>query len=186
MVTVRNNVAAAYAPQWRTTAQRLYPQADAVVAVSQGVGESVQRTLGVDAARLHVIYNGVPAERIRRLAQEEVAHPWFRSRSSAGDPQRGARVVPEGLPDPRGGVRGGRAARVQARLLILGRLSPRYRAQLRSLAGCQGVERDLGFLDFDENPYRYMKRAGLLALSSRWEGLPTVGARSAGLRPRRS
>ena len=53
-------------------------------------------------------------------------------------------------------------------------MSAPYRARLKSLARGLGVEGDLGFLDFDENPYRYMLRAGLLALSSRWEGLPTV------------
>ena len=63
---------------------------------------------------------------------------------------------------------------VDARLVILGKLSAPYRAGLRTLARGHGVEGDLGFVDFDENPYRYMRRAGLLALSSRWEGLPTV------------
>ncbi len=61
-----------------------------------------------------------------------------------------------------------------ARLVILGRLSAPYRARLKSLARGHDVEGDLGFVDFDENPFRYMRRAALLALSSRWEGLPTV------------
>ena len=59
-------------------------------------------------------------------------------------------------------------------LLATSRLSAPYRARLKSLARSHGVEGDFGFVDFDENPYRYMKRAGLLALSSRWEGLPGV------------
>ena len=56
----------------------------------------------------------------------------------------------------------------------LGRLSVPYRTRLRSLAQSVGVEGDLGFVDFDENPYRYMRRVWLLALSPRSEGLPTV------------
>ena len=63
---------------------------------------------------------------------------------------------------------------VDSRLVILGRLSAPYRARLKSLARGLGVEGTLGFVDFDENPYRYMRRAGLFALSSRSEGLPTV------------
>ena len=173
VITVRNNVATGYAPQWRTSAQTLYPLADAVVAVSQGVGESVQRALGVDAERIHVIYNGVPAEHIRRLAQEEVAHPWFETGAAPVVLSVGREAPQKDYPTLVAAF--GRARReVEARLLILGRLSPRHRARLRSLAGRHGVERDLGFLDFDENPYRYMGRAELLALSSRWEGLPTV------------
>ena len=173
VVTVRCNVAAEYAPEWLAAARSLYPLADAVVAVSRGVGESVRRSLGVDVERVHTIYNGVPAGRIRRLAQAEVAHPWFADGEppvvlSVGreTPQKDYPTLMEAF---------GLARRaVNARLLILGRFSAPYRARLKSLARGLGVEGDLGFVDFDENPYRYMRRAGLLALSSRWEGLPTV------------
>ncbi len=173
VIGVRNNVAADYTPQWRATAQVLFSLADAVVAVSRGVGESIQRSLDMDAERIHVIYNGVPADRIRRLAEEEVAHPWF----GKGEPTVilgvGREAPAKDYPTLVAAF--GLARReVDARLLILGRLSPRYRTRLKSLAVGHGVERDLGFVDFDENPYRYMRRAGLFALSSRWEGLPTV------------
>ena len=173
VITVCNHIAAGYAPQWRAVAQVLYPLADAVVAVSRGVGESVRQSLGMDAGRIHVIYNGVPADRIRRLAEEEVAHPWF----GQGEPPVVLSVGHEAPAKdyPTLVTAFGLARReVEARLLILGRLSPRYRARLASLAAGHGVEGDVGFVDFDENPYRYMRRAGLLALSSRWEGLPTV------------
>ena len=173
VITTHTNVAADYAPRWRAAAQVLYPLADAVVAVSRGVGESVRRSLGVDIERIHVIYNGVPVDRVRRLAEKEVAHPWF----GKGEPpvilSVGREAPAKDYPTLVAAF--GLAHReVEARLLILGRLSPRYRARLGSLAAGHGVEGDLGFVDFDENPYRYMKRAGLLALSSRWEGLPTV------------
>ncbi len=77
VVTVRTNVVADYTPEWLAAARTLYPLADAVVAVSRGVGDSVRRSLGVDTARVRTIYTGVPADSIRRLAQEEVTHPWF-------------------------------------------------------------------------------------------------------------
>ncbi len=173
VAAVRNNVAAGYTPQWRATAQVLYPLADAVVAVSRGVGESMRQSLGMDAERIHVIYNGVPADRIRRLAEKDVAHPWF----GQGEPPVVLSVGREAPAKdyPTLVAAFGLARReVDARLLILGRLSPRYRARLEALAAGHGVARDLGFVDFDENPYRYMRRSGLLALSSRWEGLPTV------------
>ena len=173
VVTVQINVAADYTPEWLEASRTLYPLADAVVAVSRGVAESVQRSLGVDAERVHTIYNSVPVGRIRRLAQGEVTHPWF----ADGEPPvilSVGREAPQKdhptLVEAFGLVR--RA--VDARLVILGRLSAPYRARLRSLARSHGVEEDLGFVDFDENPYRYMRRAGLLALSSRWEGLPMV------------
>ena len=173
VITVHTNVAAGYAPEWRAVAQVLYPLADAVVAVSRGVGESVRQSLGVDAERIHAIHNGVPADRIRRLAEEEVAHPWFEQGEPPVILSVGREAPAKDYPTLVAAF--GLARReVEARLLILGPLSPRYRVRLESLAAGHGVEGDLGFVDFDENPYRYMKRAGLLALSSRWEGLPTV------------
>ena len=173
VATVHTNVVADYAPEWLEASRTLYPLADAVVAVSRGAAESVRQSLGVDAERLRAIYNGVPAGTIRRLAQEEVAHPWFADGKppvvlSVGReaPSKDYSTLVEAF---------GLARReVEARLVILGKLSAPYRARLESLARGFGVEGDLGFVGFDENPYRYMRRAGLLALSSRWEGLPTV------------
>ena len=173
VVTVHTNVAAAYAPEWLAASRTLYPLADAVVAVSRGVAESVRRSLGVDADRVRTIYNSIPAGRIRRLAQAEVTHPWF----ADGEPPVILSVGREApMKDHPTLVEAFGLARreVDSRLVILGKLSAPYRARLRSLARGHGVEGDLGFVDFDENPYRYMRRAGLLALSSRWEGLPTV------------
>ena len=172
VVTVHNVPADYYAPEWLATARRLYPLADAVVAVSRGVAESV-RAVGVDARRVRTIYNPVPTDSIRRLAQADVAHPWF----ADGTPPVVLSVGREGpskdyptLVEAFGLAR----REVDARLVILGKLSAPYRARLKSLARGLGVARDLDFVDFDENPYRYMRLAGLLVLSSRSEGLPTV------------
>ena len=173
VVTVRNNIAAAYASEWLAASRTLYPLADAVVAVSRGVAESAWRSLGVDAGRVRTIYNPISADNIQRLAQEEVTHLWFADGEppvilSVGReaPQKDYPTLVEAF---------GLARReVESRLVILGRLSAPYRARLKSLARGLGAEGDLGFVDFDENPYRYMRRAGVFALSSRWEGLPGV------------
>ena len=173
VVTVHINVEREYTEAWLEASRTLYPLADAVVAVSRGVGESVRRSLGVDAERVRTIYNPIPVDSIRRLAQEEVTHPWF----ADGEPPVVLSVGREASQKdhPTLVEAFGLARReVDARLVMLGRLSAPYRTRLRSLARGLGVEGDLGFVDFDENPYRYMRRAGLLALSSRWEGLPTV------------
>ncbi len=173
VVTVHTNVAAGYTPEWLAASRTLYPLADAVVAVSRGVAESVRRSLGLDADRVRTIYIPIPAGSIRRLAQAEVTHPWF----TDGEPPVILSVGREApMKDYPTLVEAFGLARreVDSRLVILGKLSAPYRARLRSLARGHGVEGDLGFVDFDENPYRYMQRAGLLALSSRWEGLPTV------------
>ncbi len=173
VVTVHSNVDAAYLPEWLSASRTLYPLADAVVAVSRGVGESVRRSLRVDAERVHAIYNGVPTDRIRRLAQEKVTHPWF----ADGEPPvilSAGREAPAKDHPTLVEAFGLARREANARLVILGRHSAPYRARLKSLAREHRVEQDLGFVAFDENPYRYMRRAALFALSSRWEGLSMV------------
>ena len=122
---------------------------------------------------LRTIYNPVPTDSIRRLAQADVAHPWF----ADGTPPVVQSVGREGPSKdyPTLVEAFGLAGReAEAQLVILGKLSAPYRARLESLARRHGAQGDLGFLDFDENPYRYMRWAEMLALSSRSEGLQTV------------
>jgi glycosyltransferase involved in cell wall biosynthesis len=38
----------------------------------------------------------------------------------------------------------------------------------------EGLEQDVALPGFVANPFPFMKRAAMFALSSRWEGLPTV------------
>ena len=173
VVSVHSNLCLDYSEYERRVATTLYPRAAALVAVSRDLGDDLLRTLAVPARRVHAIYNPIPAARIRRLGQEEVAHPWFRR----GQPKVILGVGREApakdhptLVEAFGHVR----REVAARLVIMGRHSQSYRNRLSALARRHGVEGELGFLDFDENPYRYMARASAVALSSFWEGLPTV------------
>ena len=154
-------------------ARLLYPRSDALVAVGEGVAGEARRVLEVPAKRVEVIYNPLPLGQIRRRSQEAVGHPWF----GDGEPpvvltvgrdsrQKDYATLVRAL----GIVR----RKMPARLVILGRFSARSQADLTKLAQRCAVRQDLDFVGFDDNPYRYMRRAGVVALSSRFEGLPTV------------
>src|SRR5204863_8071086 len=64
-----------------------------------------------------------------------------------------------------------RAART-ARLVILGE-GPQRRA-LERLARELGIADDVALPGFVANPFAWMARSAVFALSSRWEGLPSV------------
>ena len=175
IVSIRNNVALSpeYTGRGLALARTLMPRADAAVAVSQGAAGAAIETLGLDAGRVRAIYNPKPLEEIRRLAVEELAHPWF----GGSAPPVILTVLREAsqkdwatLLTAFGHVR----RKISARLIVLGSLSEGYRARMLEMAGSLGVAQDVAFSGFDENPFRYMRRAALFVLSSRWEGLPNV------------
>ncbi len=171
VVAVHLNARLAYSPLQRARARALYPNADALVAVSRGAADELARALEIDVARVRVIPNPVPVAEIERLSRAEAPHDWFRE----GEPPVVLTVTRESPPkDP--GTLIEAFARVRrkrpARLAFMGAFPKPYRAELRALAARAGVAEDVAFLGFDENPWRHMRRAAVVALSSRHEGLP--------------
>lgn len=148
-----------------------YPWADAIGAVSSGVASDLAAVLGVAPERIAVTYNPVVTPAIERGAREDPKHPWFAPDAppvilSAGKqkPQKDFGT----LIDAFARVRRERSAR----LVILGDGDerPALEAQVSRL----GLTDDVWMPGFVQNPFAYMARARVFALSSAWEGLPGV------------
>lgn len=151
----------------------LYPQADEIVAVSQGVADDTAQIIGVASERIRVIHNPVIAPDLLAHGAEPVAHPF---------------LTPKRVPVIVGSGRFTRQkdfptllrafARLQAqqpcRLLILGDGEPAERARLDALAAELGISENLSMPGFLGNPYAYIAKCDLFVLSSIWEGSPTV------------
>lgn len=148
-----------------------YPRADAVVAVSDGVREDVQRLLGKRSDSVHLIHNPTLDPAIEVRAREPLEHPWF----APGEPPV---IVGVGRLSPEkdfGTLLRAFAQireRMPARLVIIG--EGRERGSLEELARDLGVAGDVDLPGFDANPYRYMARAAVFAHSSRYEGSGNV------------
>lgn len=149
----------------------MYPFADAIVAVSHGVAADLAQVTGLPKERIQVIYNPVIFPNLYEKAQEPVEHPWFK-------PEEPPVILGVGrLEDQKDFPTLIRAfAQVRqvrpARLVILG-WGP-DRPQLEALIRELGVEQDVDLPGFVDNPFAYMAKAAVFALSSAWEGLPTV------------
>lgn len=151
--------------------RRFYPWADGIVAVSEGVADDLTATTGLPRDRIEVIYNPVVTPEVARMVQEPLDHPWLQP----GEPPVVLAV---------GGLRRQKdfgtlidaftrlRRRRPARLLILGEGPERL--GLEELVARGGLESDVAMPGFVANPYPYMARAAVFALSSRWEGLPGV------------
>ena len=150
----------------RWLARRCYPDAEAVIAISQGVAQDVAATADVRAERITVIQNPIDLAHVQRQAEARPPAFW---------PQDGIPVIL--------GV--GKLKRqkdfttlieafalfrrhCRARLVILGdgELRPALQKRARDL----GIADDLLLPGFVTNPHACMARAALFVLSSAWEG----------------
>lgn len=149
----------------------LYPRADKLVAVSDGVGENLVNYLRILPAKVEVIHHPVVDDELYEMSKQAVEHPFF--------DQDNTRVIL--------GV--GRLTRQKdfvtlihafnevrkkaaCKLIILGEgeLRPELERLIRQLS----LQDEVDLPGFVDNPFKFMRSADLFVLSSRWEGLPGV------------
>lgn len=163
-------------PKWRKrfvkpVIRRVYPWADAIVSVSNGVADDLTAFAGIPRERITTIYNPVLIPDLRTKARAPFDHAWFQPGAPPVVLGVGRLIPQKDFPTLLRAF-----ARVlvqrQARLVILG--EGRLRAELAILASTLGITADVALPGFVENPYAYMARAAVFALSSSYEGLPNV------------
>jgi len=152
-------------------ARFLYPWADGIIAVSNGVAKDLASTASLPLNSIHTIYNPVITPELFISAKEPVEHPWFNSPEIPVILGVGKLEAQKDFPNLIQAFARVRQTR-QARLVILGWGSDR--PQLEALIQELGLQDDVDLPGYVQNPYAYMARSTVFALSSAWEGLPTV------------
>lgn len=178
IVTVHNtlsvtsqNTAISHGWIWPHLIRAFYPRADGIVAVSRDAADDLARTARIPRDRIEVIYNPVITTTLREQAGQAPDHPWF----APGQPPV---VLGVGRLTPQKDfptlIRAYAEVRKRrpARLVILGEGPDR--AALTILIAELGLESEVALLGFRENAAAYMSHSSVFALSSAWEGLPTV------------
>jgi glycosyltransferase involved in cell wall biosynthesis len=146
--------------------------ADKVVFVSQGALDSGCRRLGLPKDLATVIYNPVVDDELLEASQEPVDHAWFaEGRERPIILGVGRLTKQKGFPYLLRAFRRVRS-NVPARLVVVG--DGEDRQSLTSLASKLDVERDVAFVGFQRNPYKFMARADAFVLPSLWEGFGLV------------
>lgn len=157
---------------WRTwPMRRFYRHIDAVVNVSSGVAEDTHRLTGLPMNRLPVIRNPVINAELFEKSHEPVDHPWFGNQHPTVILGAGRLTQQKDFPTL---IRAFALVRQQrdCRLVILGN-GPDQR-KLEALASELNLREQIDFTGHVDNPYAYMVRANVFALSSRWEGSGNV------------
>lgn len=148
-----------------------YQQADGHITVALGSRKELHELIQIPEEAIIVIKNPVITPSLLKLQYETIDHPWFA-------PSREPLIM--GM----GGFRNQKDfstlinafARLRksrpCRLILAGK----GRQEKRLVKLCQelGIENDVLFPGFIDNPYPWLKRADLFVLSSLWEGSPNV------------
>ena len=148
-----------------------YPRATGIIAVSNGVADDIARVAHLERGRIKVIYNPIVFPRMFRLADLSLDDPWF----EPGQPPVILNVGRLSEQKDQGMLLLAFAilrARRQVRLVILGEGA--YRRPLLDRADQLGIREDVSLPGFKPNPFQYMSRSAVFALSSAWEGFGNV------------
>lgn len=149
----------------------LYPMANFIATVSEGARRDLAESLRMDAEQIAVLHNPVVTETLREASFDAIDHPWFDEGQPPVILAVGALRSEKNFPlliKAFDLLRGRR----KVRLVILGD-GPEAPTILKR-AACSRYAQDISLLGFNANPFKYMRRAALLALSSDHEALPTV------------
>lgn len=160
--------------RWRylpALVKRVYPDADAVVAVSNQVADDLVEVVGLDRKSVRALYNPVVDEALRNSAMVEPEHVWFLRNSVPVVMGVGRLTEQKDFATLMRAFARVRQSR-EARLVILG--EGRQREELEALAESLGIRDDVWMPGFVENPFQYLSRASVFVLSSEYEGLPGV------------
>ena len=151
--------------------RRLYPFADHIVAVSQGVKDDVSMVLNLGCDTISVIFNPVVTPTLLLDAEHFPDHPWFLDDTIPIILGAGRLTQAKDFTNL---VRAFSIVRKtqHVRLIILG--EGNEKESLQNLADQLGLTNDFSLPGFVRNPHSFMKNAAVFVLSSLWEGLPTV------------
>lgn len=177
IVSVRNHMSTKHnngfkSKLWNSTIKYLYPKADLIISVSEEIKRDLIDNYNVNADKIKVIYNSYDIQGIREMAKEEIEDKYSRIFNhpviiTAGrlNKQKGHwhlirafSRVKEVIPN--------------AKLVILG--EGELESYLKELASDLNIIDDVHFLGFQKNPFKYIARSKVFAMSSFHEGFPNA------------
>jgi glycosyltransferase involved in cell wall biosynthesis len=151
--------------------RRAYPHADRIIANSLAVASDLTDRFGVPAEKVTIIYNPLNLDSIERLSRDAVANAWLAQKSFPLILSVGSLYALKDFPTLIRAFSIVRSAR-ECRLAILGEGADRRK--LENLVAELGLQEDVCFPGFVNNPFAWMRAAKLLVCSSLTEGCPNA------------
>ena len=142
-----------------------------IVAVSSGVRDDLADVLNLNCESLSVIYNPVLKDGCQRHSLPQPSHPWFKEVNTPIILGAGRLTAAKNFSLLIAAFESVRKVR-DARLIIIGEGTERK--NLEHLIEERGLENSVDLVGFVHDAANYMFHSNVFALSSNWEGLPTV------------
>ena len=151
-------------------ARIIYPRADLIAATSEGVAGDLVRTYGVSRERVSIVHNPVDVTTVSRVSAEPIEHTLVAG-SLPTVVMAGRLAHAKNLPLLVASF-AALAKRLPFRAWILGQgeLEADFRRRLEEASLTGRVQ----LLGFQSNPWKYMARADVFALTSHYEGFGNV------------
>lgn len=148
---------------------RYFKKADQVVAVSDGIKAELVHFFGLDASKITVIKNYYKTDEIERMSQENCDFN-FDKKTIAFSGRLDIQKEPKGLIKSFALLR----KKMDVQLLLLGDGDMRKELELLCKELNLKLNEDIHFFGFQSNPFKFISKADLFALSSSWEGFPNA------------
>ena len=148
----------------------LYPCSNRIIAVSEGIKRDLVENFGADEKNVCVIYNPFDLDEIERLSREEEIPPFFQDNKPAVvavgrlSPEKNHTLLLRSFCEVRKSN--------DLKLMFIGEGEEKER--LIELSKKLKIDKEVFFIGFQKNPYKYMSKATMLVLPSLYEGFGNV------------
>ncbi len=150
----------------------LYPLCNNIIAVSNGVAKDISHITKIPLNRINVVPNPVVDDLLFEKAKEDVEDKWFIEKDKPVVLGIGRLTEQKDFATAIKAIKLLKDKGFCVRYVILGE-GPK-REELTRLIRELNLQEDVKLIGFKKNPYKYLARADLFLLSSKWEGSPNA------------
>lgn len=150
----------------------LYRKADFIVALSNGVARDLVEVFRLDKDKIHVIYNPCEVDKIQELSKEVLEDSYQSIFANPVVISAGRWTYQKGHWHLLRAFREVLREKPDAGLVLLGRGD--LGNYLKQLAIELGISKNTYFIDFQQNPFKFIANASVFALPSLYEGFGNV------------
>lgn len=149
--------------------KNLYNKADLVIAVSEGVRDELIQDFKINPDKVKVLHNPIDIKKIKCLSRDPVQdEKWFNEDIPI--------IINVGRLVKQKGqwhlIRAFSKVREQINCRLVIRGNGELKPYLQNLVDELNLTKDVIFLEWKENPFKYISKATVFASSSLWEALP--------------